>query len=675
MDPSVLYLQQNGDIDDIEELGATVDAAGTEVRESYRHVPRRIRKTRKTDQIVPDAVQPKRQRASPSPSGKADSIPQPPPLSENFLPGTQSVYVKTWGCSHNNSDSEYMAGQLAAEGYRVLLDDASREDAQVWLLNSCAVKGPSEATFVNAVNEAVSRGKRVVVAGCVPQATSAKGSAWQDYSIVGVQQIDRVVEVVEESLKGNVVRLTRERKEGRKKLGGAALDLPKIRRNPYIEIIPINTGCLNQCTYCKTKQARGDLGSYPPEEIISRVVDVLQEGVMEIWLTSEDTGAYGRDLGTNIVVLLRGILSAMEELAMEKPETKDAMLRVGMTNPPYILEHLEDIAEIMNHPRVYAFLHVPVQAGSDKVLRDMKRLYTVADFERVARTLTERVPGITLATDIICGFPTETDEDFEQTLELLSRWTFPVTHISQFYPRPGTPAARMRRVQTHIVKARSRAVTDLFESQRDAALAASLGSVGERLSVIITDRSADGEHLVGHDRRYRQVIVREAAGLMGKRVDVQVTEVGRWSLKARAVGDGEQVAAVEGLEEEGFVRVGRKMVKMAGAHAPVLSLGKDNEFAQRALKVSAGSEKPSSSGGTSLLRIVLVWTVYLLVCALTLRVAVLYEHTEFVSLSRSLLGETIHQGAIDIRWSGRVAVWAATVLWAGFEACRRACAS
>lgn len=188
---------------------------------------------------------------------------------EGGVPGTQRIFVHTWGCGHNNSDGEYMAGLLHAYGYR-LVDRG--EDADLWVLNSCTVKNPSETSLNNAIERAKALGKHVVVAGCVPQA-APKG--YSEYSILGVQQIDRVVEVVEETLKGHTVRLLRERREEGRKQGGAALALPKIRRNKLIEIIPINTGCLNQCTYCKTKHARGDLGSYHPDEIVGRVVQVL----------------------------------------------------------------------------------------------------------------------------------------------------------------------------------------------------------------------------------------------------------------------------------------------------------------------------------------------------------------------------------------------------------------
>jgi len=162
--------------------------------------------------------------------------------------------------------------------------------------------------------------------------------------VIGVTQIDRVVEVVEEALKGHNVKLL-----AKKEL--PILDLPKIRKNQFVEIIPLSTGCLGSCTYCKTRHARGKLGSYDPNAIVERVKQAIAEGVLEIWLTSEDTGAYGRDIGTSLPVLLKSIIAVMP------PPT---MLRVGMTNPPYILEHLDAMGDILNHPRVYSFLHVPV---------------------------------------------------------------------------------------------------------------------------------------------------------------------------------------------------------------------------------------------------------------------------------------------------------------------------
>lgn len=300
-----------------------------------------------------------------------------PPILQSIIPGTQKIYVKTWGCAHNNSDSEYMAGQLAAYGYNLTADKSL---ADLWLLNSCTVKNPSEDTFRNEIQHGLNTGKHVVVAGCVPQG-APKSDYLKGLSIIGVRQIDRIVEVVEETLKGHTVRLLQPKKINGKLLAGAPLDLPKIRKNPLIEIIAINTGCLNQCTYCKTKHSRGNLTSYPPEEIVARARQAFNEGVCEIWLTSEDTGTYGRDIGTSLPELLWQLTDVIPD---------GCMLRVGMTNPPYILEHLEEIAKIFKTPRVYGFLHVPVQSGSDSVLGEMKREYCRTDFEQVVDTLRAR---------------------------------------------------------------------------------------------------------------------------------------------------------------------------------------------------------------------------------------------------------------------------------------------
>ncbi|CAM9839300.1 unnamed protein product, partial [Phaeothamnion confervicola] len=277
---------------------------------------------------------------------------------QGHIPGTQKVWLKTFGCGHNVSDSEVMAGLLAEQGYRLVEDALS---ADVWVVNSCTVKDPSQSAFVNLAR---AEGKPLVVAGCVPQA-DRKLKDLEGLSIVGVQQIDRVVEAVEQTLqarKENTGSLESDRLPAGIKRTLPSLDLPKIRRDPLVEIVPISTGCLGACTYCKTRHARGRLGSYAPAAVAGRVAAAAAEGAMEIWLSSEDTGAYGLDLGSSISELLREVVEVVPE---------GVMLRLGMTNPPYILHSLPAIAAALNHPRVFSFLHVPVQSGSDAVLKAM----------------------------------------------------------------------------------------------------------------------------------------------------------------------------------------------------------------------------------------------------------------------------------------------------------------
>jgi threonylcarbamoyladenosine tRNA methylthiotransferase CDKAL1 len=421
----------------------------------------------------------------------------------HYAAGKQAIYVKTYGCSHNMSDSEYMAGQLAAYGYEITEDP---DQADLLLINSCTVKGPSQDSFLSMVRGAT---KPLVVAGCVPQADQ-RHAALAGLSIVGVQQIDKVVDVVEQTLQGRTVRLL-------DKAHKPSLDLPKLRRNKFVEIIPINSGCLGACTYCKTKHARGHLNSYTQEAIIGRAKTAIAEGVTELWLTSEDSGAYGLDMGTNIASLLKNLITSLPE---------HVMVRLGMTNPPYILEHVDAMVEILNHPRVYAFLHIPVQSGSNDVLDAMNREYTVEEFQRVVDHLRDRVPGLSFATDIICGFPTETITDFEKTLNLVKHNQFPVLNISQFYPRPGTPAARMKRIATEEVKRRSTELTHIFKEQRPYAVL--LGTIQR---VWVTEQTA--EYCIGRTKSYVQVLLPHVT--LGRAYEVEIIEVGKHFVRGKVL--------------------------------------------------------------------------------------------------------------------------------------------
>ncbi|CAH8595250.1 unnamed protein product [Schistosoma bovis] len=480
-------------------------------------------------------------------------------LSSN-LPEKFHVFVQTWGCAHNTSDSEYMTGLLAKYGYQVTLDGSQFTNG---------FKGPAEDHFRNAVLEGIKLGKRVVAAGCVPQ--SRPGADYlKGVSVIGVHQIDRIVEVVEETLQGNVVRFLDKKYtssdtsnsmiNSSSSPAGVALDLPKIRRNPLIEILAISTGCLNACTYCKTKQARGILASYPIEQLLDRAKQAFKEGVKELWLTSEDLGAYGRDLDrTTSSLICPGLsekwphhITLADLLAGLVPIIPaGCMLRLGMTNPPYILDQLVEIAEVLSHPRVYSFLHIPVQSGSDAVLDAMKREYTIEEFSNVVDYLMQNVkppnlpPGaahdtvngsgaLTIATDVICGFPTETDNDFNETVELIEKYQFPVLHINQFFPRPGTPAANMpRKASSSEVKSRTRRLHDLFRSYRTYD-----GRVGCEVRVLITEPSFDGKFWVGHTKAYEQILLPKDPDVYGRIVLVRIIECDKFFMRGIIIDSG-----------------------------------------------------------------------------------------------------------------------------------------
>lgn len=263
----------------------------------------------------------------------------------------------------------------------------------------------------------------------------------------------------------------------------------------------------------------------------------FDQGVKEIWLTSEDTGAYGRDINTSIIELLILLIENMPA---------DKMLRIGMTNPPYILEHIEGICEIMNHPNIFKFLHIPVQAGNDNTLERMNREYTVEEFSRVCDGLLKNVEEMTISTDVICGFPGETDEEFQGTLDLIDKYKFPVLNISKFYPRPGTVAERMKQIDTKIKKQRSKAVTDLFEGYKD------MGYMKDREERVWIseweENKKSGKVCVGHTRSYAKVLIPYREELLGKQVIMKFTNTFKWHIEGEIIDENPPDLVLTGKE-------------------------------------------------------------------------------------------------------------------------------
>ena len=427
---------------------------------------------------------------------------------KSLSPPKKKIFVKTFGCSHNASDSEYMIGILSKEGYEIV---DNLEDSDLIIINSCTVKSPSQAAFLNTIMKSKEYNKHIVVGGCVPQAErNLKGL--ENCSIVGVSQIDKIYYIVKNEFEGNTVRLLENKTL-------PSLLLPKIRRNKYIEIIPISQGCLGSCTYCKTKQARGKLISYPIKQVVDACKRAWENNAKELWITSEDTGVYGRDIGTNLPNLMIEIL---------KYVPKDVMIRIGMANPPYILENVNQMIKILNHPNVYSFIHIPVQSGSNAVLDKMLREYTVEEFNYLCDKFLEGVPNITIATDIICGFPTEERKHFEETLNMVEKYKFPIINISQFYPRPGTVASKWKKLDTKEVHYRSKALAELFGSYSNYK---HLLNTVQRVWIHDTneeEKNKEENMMVSHNKSYVKILIPKDESLYGKELIVKIKEVYKW---------------------------------------------------------------------------------------------------------------------------------------------------
>ncbi|MBN2052048.1 tRNA (N(6)-L-threonylcarbamoyladenosine(37)-C(2))-methylthiotransferase [Candidatus Woesearchaeota archaeon] len=409
-----------------------------------------------------------------------------------------NIFIRTFGCTLNQSDSEVMAGLLVKAGHKLA---NNIEDAELVLFNTCTVKDKPEKRFFSELQKVVNQKKKVVVAGCIAQ-SDAYNALLKKVSLVGVRNIHKIADVVDNVKKGKVVKFLDFSPNPR-------LNLPKTRKNSVVEIIPIANGCLGECSYCKTRFARGRLFSYDACAIKKQFENAIHDGVKEVWLTSQDCGAYGKDVGSSIIKLLDDLLSVKMN--------SNVRIRLGMLNPNHALEFLDDYVKALKHPNMFRFAHLPVQSGSNDVLKAMNRKYSIEDFVMIVERLRKEIPNITIATDIIVGFPGEAEEDFEKTFELLANLRIPVVNLTKFCPRPGTPAMRMKKISTKIVKARSKKIVEL----RKETITNSewLGWAGN----IIIDEVGKNNSVVGRNDYYRPVVVKNNTNIkLGDVVNVRI---------------------------------------------------------------------------------------------------------------------------------------------------------
>tara|TARA_Y100000310_G_C20640324_1_gene793534 strand:+ start:900 stop:1928 length:1029 start_codon:yes stop_codon:yes gene_type:complete len=340
------------------------------------------------------------------------------------------VYVKTFGCVLNKRDSENIKGVLVDAGFSL----STEAEADIVVVNSCGVKQKTQSKVVSYIN---SLSKDVYLGGCLPRMVDMTKLV----NVRGYFDTNSILSLAEQILNCEGERFSdvKEVRVGK-----------RIVRDEDVLIVPISQGCLGSCAFCGTRLARGGLQSYAVKDIVD---EVRKYSFSKLYLTSQDNGCYGHDIGTDLVELLKEVLKV----------DKEFVLRVGMMNPKHVLEMLDGLLEVYKDKRVMKFIHVPLQSGSDKVLEEMGRKYTVAEFKEIVSKFRSAFPGISVATDIIVGYPTESEEDFLETLELLE-WLKPeVWNLSMFGSRPGTEAAKLKPLVSQIVKDRSERVHKLLK--------------------------------------------------------------------------------------------------------------------------------------------------------------------------------------------------------------------
>jgi len=414
------------------------------------------------------------------------------------------IYVESYGCSANLQDSQIMMGLLLRAGYELA---SSPNDADVSLINTCIVKTPTEHRMIHRIRQLSMIGKPLIVAGCMAKAEpDVVGRINPQASLIGPNSIDRVVDVANNALRGIRTSILEDSLAEKP-------ELPHVRLNPVIEIVEISTGCLLNCSFCQTKLARGNLRSYRPETIRRQIEVAVNDGCREIWLTSQDNSAYGLDIGTNLAELLSSICRYING---------KYLIRVGMMNPLHLKKGLlNKLVKAYGDQHLFKFLHLCAQSGSDDVLRDMRRGYTVSDFYECVKAFREVHPDLTLMTDIIVGYPTEDEKDFDASVKLVINVKPDFVNISRFYPRPGTAAARLKPLPPNVLNERSKMLTEIC---RKIALEKSERWIGWEGPVLIDEIGEHGE-LIARNIYYRPIVINgQDRSLLGRIVNVEVVE-------------------------------------------------------------------------------------------------------------------------------------------------------
>ncbi|MGA7922767.1 MAG: tRNA (N(6)-L-threonylcarbamoyladenosine(37)-C(2))-methylthiotransferase [Thermoplasmata archaeon] len=343
------------------------------------------------------------------------------------------VFIEAYGCTQNQGEAAELRRQLSAAGHTMASEPTA---ADVGVLVSCGVIQSTEDRMVRRWRTLTGCTPKVVVTGCLVPLRTAEftGPGRERTLFVPIREQAELPRILasfpahdpEESHRTAAV-------------------------SPAVEDVVIAQGCTSHCSYCFSRLARGRLTSVPLPEVLRRVGAAVERGVTEIRLSSLDTSCWGEDLPGDLRLpdLLREVTSI----------GGDFQVRIGMMSPQSLQPIASDLWEALDDPHSYRFLHLPVQSGADRVLDGMRRGYHAGDFQSLVAEARRRLPDLMLATDVIVGFPGETDTEFSETLALLDEVQPEIVNVTRFSARPLTPAARERPLPSHVVKRRSRELT------------------------------------------------------------------------------------------------------------------------------------------------------------------------------------------------------------------------
>ena len=444
----------------------------------------------------------------------------------------KTYWVKTFGCQMNLHDSERVSGLLDSCG---CIQVAAAEDADIVVFMTCCVRENADTRLYGQVSAMVSApkppsGKRVVaIGGCIAQrdGENIRKNIPNADVVFGTSALSSLPGLLERSIDGTSRKVVVDIDEDNE---GFSTDLPTHRAQPFHAWVPIMTGCNNFCTYCIVPYVRGREKSRTMESILAECSRYADEGVREVTLLGQNVNSYGRDLYGR---------PRFAELLREVGKTGIDRLRFTSSNPKDLNSQV--IAAMAQTECVMPHLHLAVQSGSNRVLKAMNRHYTRESYMKLAQDLRDAIPQIALSTDIIVGFPGETEEDFEDTMSLVREVGFSSAYTFIYSKRPGTPAAKIVDTTPHeVIQERFDRLAALVAKLAHEANSKDLGKTVEVLVEGISKRSSTV--MAGHSRKNQTVhfelpVDKDAQDFVGHLVDIQVEEARTWYLSGTALNE------------------------------------------------------------------------------------------------------------------------------------------
>jgi len=443
----------------------------------------------------------------------------------------RSYEVKTYGCQMNVHDSERLSGLLEGAGY---VPAAEGEVADILVFNTCAVRENADNKLYGTLGQLAPRKAsdpnfQIAVGGCLAQKDRdviIEKAPWVDV-VFGTHNIGSLPALLERSRHNHEAQV-----EIEETLQNFPSDLPTKRDSTYAAWVSISVGCNNTCTFCIVPSLRGKEKDRRPGEILAEVEALVAEGVVEITLLGQNVNTYGVEFGDK---------GAFAKLLRAVGQIK-GLERIRFTSP-HPAAFTDDVIDAMAEtPNVMPTLHMPLQSGSDKVLKDMRRSYRAEKYLGIIEKVRDRIPGAAITTDIIVGFPGETEADFQETMRVAELSRFSAAYTFQYSKRPGTPAAELPdQLPKEVVQDRYERLLALCN---DIAWQENKKLIGQDVEVLVANgegrKDAATNRMSGRSRDNRLVHFEVPAGAEAPRpgdiVTVRVTEAKPYFLLADGTG-------------------------------------------------------------------------------------------------------------------------------------------